>query len=123
LTGSSKIAIERWPRLFGVRSSWPPTIASCSSKDPSHSKGNSGMFTIVAEVQVTRRQRLSHVLDDAGTVHWSGRSVVSAVEYLFENGQTIFLLEGEASGFVLKIEAAPASTETGEADTPEVHPL
>ena len=76
------------------------------------------MFTLVAEVQVTRRQRLSHVLDDSGTVVWSGRSVVAGVEYLYEQEQLLFLLEGESSAYVLSIKAAPASTESGEPAIP-----
>lgn len=81
------------------------------------------MFSLIAEVQVTRRQRLSHVLDETGTVVWSGKSVVSAVEYLHENDQKVFRLEGDFLAYVLSIDMQLLSTDPIEPDKDDRSPI
>lgn len=53
------------------------------------------MYTLYADVQLTRRNRMHHVMDDAGVLKWSGKSLLGALEYLAEQGQDEFKLEGD----------------------------
>ena len=52
------------------------------------------MYTMMANVQMTRRKQLCFVLDEHDEVRWTGQSVGGALQYLIEQGETEFNLEG-----------------------------
>jgi len=52
------------------------------------------MYTLNADVFYTRRNRMHFVLDDTGTLAWSGQTIVAALEFLEAEGQVQFYIEG-----------------------------
>lgn len=52
------------------------------------------MYKLIADVYLTRRARLHHVMADNDELKWSGSSLIQAIEYLVENGQREFRIEG-----------------------------
>jgi len=65
------------------------------------------MYKIMADVRVTRRQRLTHVFDDDLTLRFSGPDIETALNYLIEAGRTEATLEGEDSAFTIQFERLP----------------
>ncbi len=43
------------------------------------------MWTLLAQIPIARRKTLTHVLDDAGDLRWSGKTVGAALRWLHEN--------------------------------------
>jgi len=62
------------------------------------------MPTLYPDVYFSRRLRLHHVCDDAGEVIWSGKHIVRALEYLLQNGNHHFILDGGEDGDRYKVE-------------------
>lgn len=52
------------------------------------------MYSIQADVYLTRRQRLHFILDGDDNLVWSGKSFAHAVEFLVSADQTEFTLDG-----------------------------
>jgi hypothetical protein len=65
------------------------------------------MLTIFADVPVTRRQILHHVLNEQDEPRWSGKSVVALFTWLYENGETEVRLSCLNLTFKLTIELIP----------------
>ena len=42
------------------------------------------MWTLLAQIPIARRKTLTHVLDDAGDLRWSGKTVGEALRWLHE---------------------------------------
>ena len=53
------------------------------------------MFTMMTDVQMTRRKRLIFILDENDTVLWSGANVAEALDWLIENGHVQCTVEGQ----------------------------
>jgi hypothetical protein len=54
-------------------------------------------YVMHADVEFTRRKRLHHIIDDKGETCWSGKSLLSAFDYLVEVGVYEFRVEGQDS--------------------------
>lgn len=52
------------------------------------------MYTLLCNVQITRRTSMCFVMNDEDALAWSGKSVYGAIEYLVENHKQQFILEG-----------------------------
>ena len=68
------------------------------------------MYTLNADVYLTRRQRLHFVLDDAGDLAWSGKGIAAAFRFLHERNQNMFLLEGQAPDGKFNVKMSPCWT-------------
>lgn len=53
------------------------------------------MYLLLPDVYLTRRQRLHYVVNHAGNLAWSGKSIMSALEFLAAADQTEFGIEGQ----------------------------
>lgn len=51
------------------------------------------MFTLHPDTYLTRRQRLHFIMDDTGELAWSGKTLLSAFEYLLAHGKFGFRME------------------------------
>ena len=51
------------------------------------------MYTLLANVLLTRRQEMCFILDGSGTLAWSGKKVHSAITFLIDGGETSFFLD------------------------------
>ena len=51
------------------------------------------MYSLCADVYLTRRQRLHYVLDGDGTLAWSGKDIHSAITFLIAIGEPSFELD------------------------------
>ena len=56
------------------------------------------MYTMMTDVQMTRRKRMVFILDEDDTVMYSGAKVAQAIAWLIENGHTKCTVEGESEG-------------------------
>ena len=52
------------------------------------------MWTLLCNIPIARRRTLCFVLDDAGDLKWSGKSVGAALLWLHENDQDTVELHG-----------------------------
>ena len=52
------------------------------------------MWTLIAQRPIARRKTLTHVLDDAGVLRWSGKTVGAALRYLHEQDRNTVELHG-----------------------------
>ena len=53
------------------------------------------MLTIHADVQQTRRKKFHHVVDaDGETILYSSRSLLQCIEWVIDNGEIPFAIEG-----------------------------
>lgn len=65
------------------------------------------MYTLNPDVYLTRRQRLHFILDDAGELAWSGKSLGGALRWLHEKGVTRFQIEGQEPDEKFLVEVRP----------------
>ena len=56
------------------------------------------MYTMMTDVQLTRRKRMVFILDENDTVLYSGANVAQAIDWLLENGHDKCTVEGENEG-------------------------
>lgn len=65
------------------------------------------MYLLLPDVYLTRRQRLHYVLNHAGDLAWSGKAILSALEFLAAADQTEFEIEAQdrENGFRVEIKA------------------
>ena len=52
------------------------------------------MWTLLAQIPIARRKTLTHVLDDAGELKWSGKTVAAALRWLHEQDRDTVELHG-----------------------------
>ena len=53
------------------------------------------MYTVMSDVQMSRRKRMVFILDENDTVVFSSAKFASALEWLYENGHTKCAVQGE----------------------------
>ena len=63
------------------------------------------MMTLYPDVYFTRRLRLHHIADGDDDPVWSGGTIVSALEFLVENGNHVFVIDGGEDGACYEITA------------------
>ena len=51
------------------------------------------MFSLLCNVKITRRQEMCFILDDDGTLKWSGRTTHAAITFLIDEGESSFELD------------------------------
>ena len=51
------------------------------------------MYTLLANVKITRRQEMCFILDGSGTLAWSGKEVYSAITFFIDGGESSFFLD------------------------------
>ncbi len=56
------------------------------------------MYTMHVNVHFSRRKTLIYILDEHEEVRWTGTSYAKALDYLLDNGQSQFKLEGNEPG-------------------------
>lgn len=61
------------------------------------------MYTIYTDIQQTRRKRFHHVVDERGTILWSGQTVEGALEWIIDQGFDVFRIEGERKVFTIAL--------------------
>ena len=52
-------------------------------------------YTLYADVRLTRKRTLHHILNEHDAPAWSGRTIAQAFAWLLEAGETEFTLEGQ----------------------------
>ena len=52
------------------------------------------MWTLHPDVEFTRRGRMHHILDETDTLRWSGKNLLSALEFLVDKDQDEFMIAG-----------------------------
>lgn len=70
------------------------------------------MYVLNPDVYLTRRQRLHFVMDDAGELAWSGKTLIGALEYLESHDHRHFRVEGtdDEPGFHLRLTLLSTTT-------------
>ena len=65
------------------------------------------MYTLNPDVYLTRRKRMHFVMNHQGDLAWSGKTIIGALEYLFENGQSEFTVEGQEAERSFQVMSSP----------------
>ena len=68
------------------------------------------MWTLIAQRPIARRKTLTHVLDDAGELRWSGKTVAAALRWLYEQEIDLIELHGTEASERFKVHFQPLST-------------
>ena len=61
------------------------------------------MLTMMADCQVTRRQRMTHITDQAGTLRWSGPTVSAGLRWLVENNEHEVRFETDDDTYIVNL--------------------
>lgn len=62
------------------------------------------MMRVIADVNVTRRQRIHHVFNDQDEPRFSASKFGDVLNWLFENGETEYLVHTEENAFKVRME-------------------
>jgi len=63
------------------------------------------MMRVVADVNVTRRQRIHHVFNDHDEVRFSASKFGDVLGWLYENGETVAIVHTEGNVFQITLAA------------------
>ena len=64
------------------------------------------MLTMCPDVKITRRKNLIMITDEVGDCVWTGQSTYDAFEYMLENNQYEFRLQGDRGAIKVMIQRA-----------------
>lgn len=65
------------------------------------------MYVLLPDVYLTRRQRLHFVMDEAGVLLWSGKTIGAAIRFLHGTGVTRFKIDGQEPDEAFIVEVSP----------------